>query len=71
MKYQCKTIPISHLLIGVSGPILPLCDRCKTKDCSNNIQFKAVSTLGITSEHRVIQRGDDCMFVINCDGYSE
>jgi hypothetical protein len=69
MEYRCETISMSRLNINSRGVISPLCDTCKTKDCSNPIEKKRVSMFGAIKEIRVFNRGMDYVIVIGCEGY--
>lgn len=70
MKYKCKTIDISKLPISTVGTITPLCSDCKTSDCSHNIQLTSISVFGILYKNKVLIRGGEPNFVIQCEGYS-
>jgi hypothetical protein len=71
MRYRCKTAPVSSLIVTSSGFLTPLCEKCKSRDCSNPIEKKKMSILGITKNVRVYSKGDTSEFVINCQGYIE
>ena len=69
MQYKCKTISINQLMPSTQGFIMPLCQDCKTRDCSNPIEKNKISILGVKKEIRVHSRGNNFSFVVNCEGY--
>jgi len=70
MQYKCKYQSLTKLAVSPKGFISPLCNNCKTVDCSNPIEKRKVSYLGINKEMRVYVRGDEFSFVIFCEGYT-
>jgi hypothetical protein len=71
MEYKCKLISINKLNATPNGFSLSLCDSCKTRDCSNPIEKRKISILGVTKEVRVFSRGTDVSFVVACNGYTK
>ena len=71
MEYKCALIPIKQLTISPKGFVMPLCNQCTTLDCTNPIEKKNVSILGVTKEIRVFSRGVEDQFVVNCMGFSK
>ena len=71
MKYKCKLVSIKQLLISSQGFVTSLCDKCGTRDCSNPIEKRKVSILGVTRETKVFVGGHDEQFVIECMGFSK
>lgn len=69
MKYPCQTIDIKKITVGYDGFIEPLCNECKSMDCTNLIEYKKVSILGITKTMRVMVRGNNIYYVVDCKGY--
>jgi len=69
MEYQCKLVSASQLHVSPAGFISPLCDTCGTKDCSNPIESKKVSILGIVKRVRLYNRGNEPRMVVDCEGY--
>ena len=69
MKYNCKTISISKVPLNTQGLIESLCDRCTTRDCTNSVENRKVSILGIKREMRVIAKGQNVYIVIQCEGF--
>ena len=70
MRYKCKTLPINKLLMTHRGFIDCLCSSCKTLDCSNYIEKRKISILGVKKEIKVYARGDEVSFVMECEGYT-
>ena len=62
-------ISASRLNVSPVGFILPLCDSCKTKDCTNPIESKKFSILGIVKRVRVYNRGAEPKIVVECEGF--
>lgn len=71
MEYKCKTIPIDKLVASPKGFVMPICQSCKTEDCTNPIEKKKVSVVGIKKELKIFVRGSSAGFVINCNGYTK
>lgn len=71
MEYRCKTVDINKLQINGRGAIAPLCDGCKTSDCTNPIEKRTISIMGINKEHRVCVRYNLSSFVVACEGYTK
>jgi hypothetical protein len=69
MKYRCKTVSVSSLIVTNKGFLKPLCETCKSRDCSNPIEKKKISILGISKDVRVYSKGNTVEFVINCQGH--
>jgi hypothetical protein len=71
MIYHCSVIPLATAPRGPKGFLHSLCDKCKTKDCENPIQYKYVSHIGITEKRRCYIGGLQEGIVVSCDGYME
>jgi len=70
MNYECKKLPLQSLMkIGHEGIIEPLCETCKSQDCSNPIQKRTVSVFGLNKPMRLYAVGDDLMVVVKCMGH--
>jgi len=69
MEYQCKMISVKSLTVTPVGFVLPLCDSCKTKDCTNPIESKKFSILGVVRRARLYNRGIEPRMVVDCEGY--
>jgi hypothetical protein len=69
MEYHCRTIAIDKLPLGPQGFLSPLCDRCKSKDCSNPIETARISIRGVVETHKVYVRGREPYFVVDCEGF--
>jgi hypothetical protein len=70
MNYECKTVPLIRLIATSRGFIKPLCETCQTLDCTNPIEKRKVSILGVTKEIKVFSSVDEANIVILCDGFS-
>ena len=72
MEYNCQVCPLSKLIINQNGFAGSLCDSCGTDDCTNPIEIRSISILGIIEKHRVYIRYSEPYFVIKCeDGFSK
>jgi hypothetical protein len=71
MEYPCKLVPVLKVLSTPKGLFEPLCNSCKTKDCTNPVEEREISILGVNKKFRMYMRGDDPCFVIQCnEGYT-
>lgn len=70
MRYKNASVSLSKLIIGNSGTIKPLCNDCKTRDCTHSIERKKVSVFGMTKEYRVMMKGPQPFCVVQCEGFS-
>lgn len=52
------------------GAIEPICDTCLTLDCTNPIQMRNISVLGLDKKVRLYVAGSEPFVVIKCDGYT-
>ncbi|MFW6015248.1 MAG: hypothetical protein ACOCRK_02275 [bacterium] len=48
---------------------MPLCNKCHSIDCTNRIEYKNVSILGITRKMRVLVKGNSVYIVVDCKGF--
>ena len=71
MKYNCKTISILKVPLSTKGLIEGLCDKCTTRDCTNPVENRKVSILGIKREMKVIAKGRNIYIDIQCEGFSQ
>ena len=69
MEYRCKMINCSRLNVGPKGFVLPLCNTCKTKDCTNPIESIKTSFMGVVKKNRLYNRGINPQIVVECEGY--
>ena len=72
MEYKCNIILLTQLM-SIKGAKISdgLCNKCCTKDCTNPIETKVVSILGVNKKGRFYIRGNEPSIVINCDGFME
>jgi len=71
MDYKCSLQSVNQLIPSYSGFVLSLCEKCKTEDCTNPIEVRKVSVLGVTKKIKVYSRGIDSHFVVGCEGFLE
>jgi hypothetical protein len=71
VEYICKTVPFTNLIASHSGFIKPLCDMCKTCDCTNPIEKRKVSVVGIVKDMRICVKSGSMHLVIECMGFSK
>ena len=60
---------IDQLNVGPMGFVMPLCESCKSQDCSNPVEKIKMSILGVTKEVKVYNAGRNPKFVVECEGY--
>jgi len=70
MEYKCQTANISQLNVTANGFFMPLCETCKTMDCTNPIEKMKISILGVIKEVKTFNRGIEPRFVVQCEGYA-
>lgn len=71
MEYHCKTMPVDKLIAGPAGFVTPLCENCKTEDCTNPIEQKKISIVGMKKLMKLYVRGDTSHFVVACQGFTK
>ena len=69
MDYKCQTVNISQLNVTHVGFFIPLCETCKTMDCTNAIEKMKISILGVIKEIKTFNKGTEPRFVVQCEGY--
>jgi hypothetical protein len=67
MEYKCKTVSLNHILSTAMGIVEPLCNSCKSTECSNPIFYKEVSIFGIMRIYRLYARGQELYAVVECE----
>ncbi len=50
------------------GVVDPLCETCRSQDCTNPIQEREVSIMGVMKKIKLFMGGDPTL-VIKCEGY--
>ena len=70
MEYKTKTINMNQMLVGGAGFIESLCNTCHTVDCTNPVEIRKISKIGVVKEMKVLIRGRDPHFVVDCQGYT-
>jgi len=71
MEHHCTMVSITQLNVSPVGFVLPLCDSCTTKDCTNPIESLPFSILGVIRKVRLYNRGTEPRMVVDCEGYSK
>lgn len=71
MEYKCQLSSVSKMVSTPNGFAYPLCDMCKTLDCTNPIEKKKISIIGVVKEMKVYSRGNSDYFVFSCQGFSQ
>lgn len=71
MEYKCKTISINKLTATPVGFVMPLCQTCKTVDCTNPIEKKRVAVVGVIRTLKIFSKGVSQGFVVKCNGYTK
>lgn len=69
MEYECHAIPIDKLQIDPVGVTEPLCNDCRTPDCTNPIREQTVYVMGIPHKMRLWTVGTSIRQIVNCKGY--
>jgi len=69
MEYDCEIELLNKLLFTSNGFVTPLCDKCVIQDCTNNIESREVSFMGVAHKHKVLIKGKNVYFVVKCDGF--
>lgn len=70
MEYKCETINIDKLPISPVGVVPSLCEHCKTIDCTNPIERRNISIIGVSREIKLYMRGSSPYFVVKCSGFT-
>ncbi len=69
MDYECHIVPGEKLLINPIGTQQPLCNDCRSPDCTNPIREKLVSVMGINKKMRLWMVNNQIRVVVACKGY--
>ena len=69
MEYKCQTVKLDRMIVTPQGFINSICESCKTSDCSNPIETRKISIIGVTKEVKIYSRGNEPRFVVQCEGY--
>ena len=70
MQYKNTTIALNKISFGSRGVVEPLCNSCKTKDCTHHIENKNVSIFGSIKKYRLLMSASNPMCVVSCEGYT-
>ena len=70
MEYKCQLFQLSNLITATGIKISDcLCNNCCTGDCSNPVELKTISIVGVNKKGRFFMRGDDPYMVLQCEGF--
>ena len=69
MEYDCQTMPFDRTIVTTRGLAMPLCNDCRTPDCSNPIRDQVVSQIGIPVKMRLWTVNNVVRQVVACKGY--
>jgi len=69
-NYKCQLISASKLILTFDGSVMPLCNSCGTKDCTNNVIKKDVAIFGLIKSLKLLMRHNEPYIVIMCEGFS-
>ena len=67
MDYKIlRYLPVNKVQIGSDGVLRSLCNSCKTRDCSNRIEYRYVSYMGVMEKQRLWISWEDIYLVLLC-----
>ena len=71
MEYRCNSVPLTAFITvtGTSVENSGLCAKCKSRDCTNPIEKKTISVLGINKSGHFLMRGNEPYVVLECEGF--
>ena len=69
MNYKCKSEMLNRLLSTHKGFVVSLCDSCKSEDCTNSIETRKVSILGVKKDMKIHVKGYEVGIIVSCEGY--
>ncbi len=69
MEYDCHVISLDKLMMNASGVQDPICNDCRSPDCTNPIRDKVISIMGINKTMRLWVAYDQTRQVVACRGY--
>jgi len=69
MEYECSVVSLDKLLFKPGNLAFSLCDKCEIKDCTNNIENREISIMGVTQKHKVLIKGNNVYLVVKCEGF--
>lgn len=69
MEYECILASAGKTIFTKDGILLPLCNNCLAKDCTNQIEYTDLSFLGKIIKCRVFRRSGNYYLVTKCTGY--
>jgi len=69
MEYEHISLSAAKLLIDPTGCKPPLCNDCRTPDCTNPIREMVVSVFGVNQTYRLWIDRNVVRQVVSCQGY--
>ncbi len=60
MHYKCKRISAGKLIATNKGFVKSICENCKSGDCTNPIEKRKISMLGVIKDAKLYCQGDEC-----------
>lgn len=69
MEYECTLAGVDKTIFTKDGFLMPLCNDCQAKDCTNQIEYTDLSFFGRITKCRVFRRSGNYYFVVKCPGY--
>ena len=69
MDYECILAPTDKTLVDATGERCPLCNSCRTPDCTNPIKEMSVAVFGVQRKCRFWVVSNVVRQVISCQGY--
>ena len=69
MEYDCQTMPFDRTVVTPRGVACPLCNDCRTPDCTNPIRDQIVSQIGVQVTMRLWVVNNVVRQVVACKGY--
>ena len=71
MDYKVtKTLSLNKVPITSKEVVQSLCSSCKTRDCTNRVEWKDVAIFGIMKKYKLLIRISEPVIVLDCQGYS-
>lgn len=69
MNYDCQVVPFNQMQVTESGIAEPLCNDCRSPDCTNPIREMTVSKMGVAVKMRLWVVSNVVRQVVACKGY--
>lgn len=69
MNYECSLLPFGKIMVSTVDVVEPLCNSCKSPDCSNPIVNRTISVFGEEKTFRLWSVNNAIRQVVSCKGY--